>query len=140
MFYDVERVLEGPCPVAEKLYRFAVTVTRLICSDPVIRAQRTVIGVSERMPELGARFYERGGQRGNRILRRFLDEEVARGTLAIEDVALAAYQFSELAMAGIFRRRLFGHMADPPTEAELDRSARAAVAVFLSAYGIGQGA
>ncbi len=135
LFRDVEDELAGPGTLTEKLHRYAGRIARLLCSDVVVQAHRTVIGVSERMPEIGARFYERGGQRGNRILKTFLESEVARGSLAIDDIDLAAYQFTELSMAGLFRRRLFGHMPDAPDAAAIERSVTGAVNVFLRAYG-----
>lgn len=136
LFKELEAELDRPGDLADRLKRYGAVLARKLCSDPVIRAHRVMIGVTERMPELGARFYERGGTRGTKLLVGYLLTEVAAGHLDISDVPLAAAQFFELCMAGMFRRRLFGHMAEPPTEAEIDRTIRAAVEMFLCRYGV----
>lgn len=134
LFAGVESALEVPGPLATKLEAFARAIICVLCSDTVIRAHRIVIGVSERMPQLGLRFFERGATRTARLLKAFLLAEVARGALVIPDADLAAAQFVELATAGLFRRRLFGDMPAPPTEAEVARNAAATVAMFLAFY------
>jgi AcrR family transcriptional regulator len=135
IFSDTSMVFSGNDSVREKLTRFGKTIVRLICSEHVIRAQRTVIAISERMPEMAKRFYERGSEKGKVKLIAYLNAEVEAANLAIEDIELAAYQFTELCMAGIFRRRIFGHMPAPPTDAEIERSVTSAVQMFLCFYG-----
>ena len=134
LFCDMHLMLEGDEPALEKLHRYGKLITRLITSDPVIQAQRIVIGVSERMPELGANFYQRGPQRGKALLVDFLQKEVDKGVFQIDDIDLAAYQFAELCMAGIFRRRLFGQMQAEPSEEEIERSVSSAIRMFGAAY------
>ena len=134
LFAGIEAALEVPGSVADKLHAFAGAIIRVLCSDTVIRAHRIVIGVTERMPDLGLRFFERGALRTARLLAGFLRSEVDRGSLAIPDVDLAAAQFVELSTAGLFRRRLFGQMTTPPTEAEITRNARATTAMFMAFY------
>jgi AcrR family transcriptional regulator len=134
LFAGVESALDVPGTLADKLHALASAIIRVLCSDTVIRAHRIVIGVSERMPDLGLRFFERGAMRTARLLKAFLLAEADRGSLAIPDPDLAAAQFVELATAGLFRRRLFGQMATPPTDAEIKRNADATVAMFLAFY------
>ncbi|WP_127900602.1 TetR/AcrR family transcriptional regulator [Solirhodobacter olei] len=136
IFDALDAELKKDGTTAERLRRYAIRKTTELCSDPVIRAHRVIIGVTERMPEMGLRFYERGNTRGSKILQDFLGEEVAAGRLAIPDVQLAAAQFFELSMAGLFRRRLFGHLPKPPTEAEIARIVDAALEMFLCRYGV----
>lgn len=134
LFDNLPGLLGGDGSTAEKLRRYGAALTRLITSDPVMRAQRIVIAMAERKPELGARFYAQGPQRGKALLVQFLQDEVTAGRLAIEDAELAAFQFAEMCMAGIFRRRLFAHMSAPPTAEEIARSVEGAVTVFMRAY------
>ncbi len=136
LFAGVERQLEGDAPLEARLQGFAARLAEIICSPPVIRAQRTVIGMAERMPELGAQFYEGGAQRSQRMLARALDREVAAGRLAAPDTGLAAYQLVELATAGLWRQRLFGFMTEPPGPDAVRRTADAAVAMFLRSYSV----
>ena len=134
MFGDMHSALEGEGSAAAKMHRFGSIVARLITCDQVIQAQRIVIGVTERMPALGANFYERGPQKGRGLLMEFLRQEIARGTFVIDDVELAAYQFAELCLAGLFRRRIFGHMREEPDATEIERNVSGAVRVFFKAY------
>ncbi len=137
LFQALGAALDGPGDTAERMRAYATMLVERLCSDPVIRAHRVIIGVTERMPEMGRRFYERGSTRGSKLFAEFLAAEVAAGRLVISDVALAAYQFAELSMAGLFRRRLFGHMAAEPSPEEVRRNVDAAVEMFLCRYGAG---
>ncbi len=135
LFGDIVTLLEGPEPIDERLARYARRVVTLMCSDEVVRAVQVMIGTSAKMPELGAKFYEGGGQKGWRKLRDFLDGEVAAGRLSISDTGLAAHQFAVLATAGLWRRRLFAHLPVPPDAALVENTVAGAVRVFLAAYG-----
>jgi AcrR family transcriptional regulator len=67
IFKNMYDVLERTDNLRETLVRFGMVLSAKITSAKVILAQRTVIGASERIPELGARFYERGPKRGCRF-------------------------------------------------------------------------
>ena len=138
IFSDTTLAFSGSGSVGQKLSRCGKILVGLICSEPVISAQRTVIAISARMPDMAKRFYDRGPQKGKDNLAAYLKAEIEAGNLAIDDIELAAYQFVDLCMAGIFRRRIFGHMAEPPTEAEIERSVSSAVQMFLCRYGTGK--
>ncbi len=58
-----------------------------------------------------------------------------RGALSVADVTLAARQFIELSGGSFFKLRLFGDLADPPSQEEMHKSVSAAVHVFMCAYG-----
>lgn len=134
LFAGIEAALEVPGQTAEKLRALAEAIIRVLCSDTVIRAHRIVIGVSERMPDLGLRFFDRGATRTTRLLAGFLQTEADRGLLIVPDTAFAAAQFVELSIAGLFRRRLFGQMAEEPSASDIARNADATVAMFLKFY------
>ncbi len=135
LFRALEAELERPGTPREKLLGYARLLAGTLCSDRVMRAHRVVVAVTERMPELGQRFYERGAIRGTALIAGFLEREIAAGRMAIPDLQLAAVQFFELSMAGLFRKRLFAHMAEPPQEAEIERVVTSCVDMFLSYYG-----
>src|ERR1044072_4516929 len=65
IFNDLYQALERPGDVRDTLIRFGVALATKITSEKVTRAQRPVIGICERIPELGARFYERGPKQGH---------------------------------------------------------------------------
>ncbi len=130
-FADVEAMLDRDLPIEEKLDLFGKKLAEVICSDRVIRAQRIVAATVDRMPEVGVRFYEAAASRAHATLMRVLERET---TLTLPDTELAAHQMIELVTAGLWRKRLFARMPDPPSEAEIARVVDAAVMVFLAAY------
>ena len=101
----------------------------------MIRAQRMVLGVAERMPEIATRFFSGDSFSAHHILQDWLDDRVAAGELSIEDTDLASRQFLELSMASIYKRRLFGNLPKPVPQKEIDRVVDSAVALFMGFYG-----
>lgn len=134
LFADVATILTRDAPMAETLRRYGREIATIVCSDGVVRAQRIIIGIAERMPELGARFYLGGAMRAQTDLAGFLTRKVSDGGLTIPDVPLAAAQFIELATATLWKPRLFARIEETPTDAEIDRAVEGAVTVFLAAY------
>ena len=120
----------------ETLIRFGMALATKITSDKVTQAQRTVIGICERIPELGARFYERGPKSGHDKLMSYpARAPPARAQLAIDDLELAAYQFTDLCLAGYYRQCLFGYRTEAPSIDEIRKTVTSGVDVFLKAYG-----
>lgn len=130
-----QQKLEEGGTVPEALHRFGAYVTARLTSEEVIRAQRMVLGVAERMPEVAARFFTGDSFSAHHILKAWLDQRVTAGELKIEDVDLASRQFLELAMASIYKRRLFGNLAKPVPQPEIDRIVASGVSIFMKAYG-----
>lgn len=127
-------MLETARPLEEMLLDFGTEMLRRISHPQVIAAQRIVIGVAERMPEVGQEFFEGGAKRLVNALSEYLAQQTARGALKVTDSFLAAGQFIELTQATIFRPRLYAVMRDPPSEQEVRRVVSSAVDVFLAAY------
>lgn len=126
--------LSGPGDVAAKLTAYAVALVTVLTSDEMLRAQRIVVAVAERMPDLAQRFYDAGGRHVLGRLARWLSEATGAGVLAIPEPTRAAQQFTELAMAGVWRQRLFGVLREPPDEVAIAALAADAVRIFLAAY------
>lgn len=139
IFNDMYEALERGGDLREALIRFGLVLSKKITCDKVMRAQRTVIGVAERMPELGARFYERGPKRGHERVKAYLGAAMDKGLLDIPDLELASYQLGDLCLAGLFRQCIFGYRADAPSEDEIRRVVTSGVDVFLKAYAKGPG-
>jgi AcrR family transcriptional regulator len=136
MFEGLETLLEGDLSLRDKLIAFGTTLAQILCSDHVIRAQRIVAAIVDRMPEVGVRFYETGALRTHRALTALFEREIAAGHLAMPDARLAGFQFMELASAGLWRPRLFGRLREAPSAAEIDATVLSAVAMFLQSYGV----
>lgn len=130
-----QQQLEQGGTIPEALHRFGAYVTARLTSEEVIRAQRMVLGVAERMPEIAARFFTGDSFSAHHILQDWLDVHVAAGDLQIEDTDLASRQFLELAMASIYKRRLFGNLKQPVPQPEIDRVVASGVAMFMKIYG-----
>lgn len=120
--------------IDDALRRFGVLLTTRLTCDDVVKAQRMVLGVIDRIPEAAQIFYGNETMSGPTVLRDFLDDKVAAGEIAIADTNLAARQFVDLSMASLYKRRLFGNMPKPPTKAEISKVVDAAVAMFLTYY------
>ena len=118
----------------EALHRFCMSLATQMSSDEVVRAQRIVLGVAERMPEVAERFFGPEPFSGVLILQRYFDRKIAQGELVIADTDLAARQLIDLAMAGTFKRRLFGNMKQPMPADKLEKIVASAVAMFLKFY------
>lgn len=117
------------------LMNFGSGLIRLLTGPFAMSAHRIVLGVAERMPDLGREFYERGPMQGARNLASFLDQRVAKGELAIEDTALAAAQFVDLSQSTLMRPRLFNAERMPPGEDEIAYVVGEAVRTFMARYG-----
>lgn len=116
------------------LSRFGERLVRLLTGEFALSAHRIVLGVAERMPELGREFYERGPMVGAQRLAAFLSRRCAGGELAIEEPGLAAAQFVDLCQSTLMRPRLFNALRQPPSEAEVARVVDEAVRMFLARY------
>ncbi|MDJ0638977.1 MAG: TetR/AcrR family transcriptional regulator [Paracoccaceae bacterium] len=128
--------VEATDDVREALTTAAKRMTRFFMSDVGLQVHRIIVGESQRFPEIGREFYESGPARVHAILRSFLQKEVDRGNLNIEDVDLAADQFPELCKAGLHLKMVLG-LREPPTNEEIDRVIDGAVDMFLCKYSAG---
>ncbi|WP_158965024.1 TetR/AcrR family transcriptional regulator [Chachezhania sediminis] len=121
--------------VEELLTEYGIALGTLLTSEEVIRAQRIIIGVGERMPWLAKRFWEAGATHSMRALSDWLVREREAGTLAVEDPIQAGQVFIDLTVSGLWRRRLFGEEPNPPSPEEIERNTAEAVRIFMAAYG-----
>jgi AcrR family transcriptional regulator len=126
--------LEKPGTIAQQLHNFGSYVTARLTSPEVIRAQRMVLGIADRMPDVATRFFGSDAFSAHLILKDYLDRRVANGELRIDDTDLAARQFLELAMASVFKRRLFGNLPEPASPSQIDYVVDKAVEMFLHHY------
>lgn len=118
------------------LRTFGERLVRMVNCDLAVSAHRVVIGVSERMPDLGRAFYENGPAQGAKLIANYLDRMVAEGKLAIDDTHLAAVQFVDLCQATLMRPRLFNAIRTPPEDEEVRRVVGSAIEMFMARYGV----
>ncbi len=135
---EIIALLDTDKPMQTALAAFSTETMNIISQPFVVAAHRIVIGVAERMPEVGTEFFERGPKRVATALAKFLDFHVAEGRLDIADTYFAAMQFLELVQAGIVRPRLYGAIKEPATREEIDNNIASALSMFMAAYGTAQ--
>jgi len=121
--------------VADVLTRLGRRVVRLMLSEEVLCMHRIVVAESGRFPEIGEALYEAGPKRGKAPLINYLNRAIKDGRLKPADPERMAGHAIELALSGLYRRRLW-NVGPPPTEAEIDENVDAAIEVFMAAYGV----
>ena len=121
--HDVEAVLT----------RLGRGYVKFLCRPGAMSPLRTVISISERMPDIGRQFYETGPAYGIATLRAYLESQVAAGNLKIDDCEIAAAQFLDSCHATIFRPMLF-NAGDVPSEERTNYVVSVAVRTFMAAY------
>jgi AcrR family transcriptional regulator len=124
--------------VSAVLRRLGRDFVTFLSSPHVIRAKRSVMAISERMPEVAADFYRDGPTVCAFDLRHYLEAQVRAGVLSIPDCDLAANQFLDLAQTGIIKPLLYGTRSAPSAEA-IAKTVDSAVDMFLAAYGVKNG-
>ena len=100
---------------------------------------RVIIAEAPRFPELGRELYERGKRPYLDRLGVYLEREIAAGTLAIDDIPMAARQFLGMINDVVFWPRLL--IVDlTVSEGEARAVVDQAVETFLKRYGTDAGA
>jgi AcrR family transcriptional regulator len=121
--HDVEAVLT----------RLGRSFVKFLCRPGAMSPLRTVIAISDRMPEIGREFYETGPAEGVTKLCHYLESQVAAGILTIEDCEVAAAQFLDSCVATILKPLLF-NASEAPSDERIDHVVGIAVRTFLAAY------
>jgi len=135
MSTEIVSKLDGEVPIRDALEMAAFGLTKFLVSDFAQRIFRICIAERDRFPELGEAYYERGPANGHEQLVGFLQDSIAAGCLQIDDVEMAAYQFSELCKTRYFTMACFG-VRSAFSDDELREVAIAAADLFLSRYGV----
>jgi AcrR family transcriptional regulator len=101
------------------LTRLGQGFVKFLCHPGAMPPLRTIMSISERMPEIGRKFYESGPACGIERLRLYLAAQVDAGLLEIEDCEVAAAQFLDSCLATILRPLLF-NASGAPSEERID--------------------
>lgn len=121
-------------PPSEVLLFAAHRMMAFFLSDFGQAVFRTVVAETVRFPEIGREFWDNGPEHARSILMDYFREAIQRGELEIDDLKLAADQFSELCKADLWPRMIMG-IARDVSEADCARVAQGAVDMFLARYG-----
>jgi AcrR family transcriptional regulator len=117
----------------EVLTEFAVDRLHVIFSSRHRAALRVIIAERERFPDLAELYYERGPQRGHKLLETYLDTLKRNEALDIDDADEAAEFFVGMLMHRWYKELLL--LAAPtPSDEVLQRRAEHVVGRFLEAF------
>ena len=119
--------------IESALTRLGTEYVKFLVQPERVSPVRTVIGITERMPEIGRQFYETGPACGIAQLAAYLRAQVDAGLLAIDDCEIAAAQFMDACQSTLFKPILFSFGPPPPPE-RIAYVVGIAVRVFLAAY------
>jgi len=119
--------------VEDVLHEAAHLLVRFFLSDFGKQVFRICVAEADRFPELGKSFYASGPQLARDRLSAVLRPFVEKGDLIIEDLDLAAAQFSELCKTDLFLRALCG-VETEFDDARIARVANGAMEMFLARY------
>jgi AcrR family transcriptional regulator len=120
--------------IATTLRDYGKTYIAMVCRPGGGSAIRTVMGIAERMPEVGRRYYACALEQNINRLAAYLERYVKTGELAIDDCQLAAAQFLLMCQASLFLPWIF-QAAPLPSEKRIAEVIDSAVRMFLAAYG-----
>lgn len=120
--------------IRKYLTELARRFVRMLLSDEVITIHRIVVAEATRFPEIGEALYEAGPKRGKQRMVAYLKQAIADGRLKPCDPERAAEQAMEMALGGMYRRRLW-NVGPAPTEEEMESAIASAIDVFMAAYG-----
>lgn len=125
---------EADPDVRAVLYRLGLSFVAMMTRPEQLAFVRMVVGVADKFPSVGQRFFAAGPMHGNRRLAAYLAKQVAAGRLAIADTERAAEQFLNLCHGRCAKALLFA-AGGPPTAEEVEAMVSSAVEVFFAAYG-----
>ena len=126
-------ILSPELPPRDALTTFGDIFLERILGDEIAALRRTLWTEWRRIPELVKMFYDLGPSRGNVVLAKYLECQVAKGRLAPLDAPLAARQFTDLVAAEMVTRAAYG-IFPKPTKNEKKKKVRDSVELFLRAY------
>jgi TetR/AcrR family transcriptional repressor of mexJK operon len=127
--FPIEAVAHGD--LAERLRIIGEDFLAFILRPEMLQFERRIAGETEQDQTIGLAFLEAGPWRVKQSFAAFLEQEIAAGTLAIPDPALASEQFFSLCKGMGDLERRFGVEITPEA---CDRRIRGAVEMFLAAY------
>jgi AcrR family transcriptional regulator len=119
--------------VTTTLREYGRTYIGMVCRPGGGSAIRTVMGIAERMPEVGRRYYARALEQNINRLAAYLAQHVRTGELAVDDCELAASQFLLMCQASLFLPWIF-QAAPTPSPERIAEVVDSAVRMFLAAY------
>lgn len=127
------QMIDETRPAREVLTVAASQIVPFLLSDFSQRCFRICMAERDRFPELGRAFYQSGPAMGRARLAEYLAKAVESDELVIQDIELAAEQFTELCKARLWVRAAFG-IQTQFSDDEIATVVDEAVKTFLARY------
>jgi AcrR family transcriptional regulator len=134
MFNSVQSILDETQPLETVLYNFGIMFANHMTSANTVHGMRMVLGVLDVMPAVAQRFLNCGPTRGAHVLKDYIANRAANGELKLDDPLLAARQFADLCLVGLFKPALFGEITGPLPEEEVRYVVNSAIRMFMKNY------
>lgn len=131
---EVDNEVTGDGDIAAGLEHILLALGSLTLSAEVIAVSRLVIGESDRFPEIAKTFYVNAVIPVNQMIERWLQRQVDKGRLAIDDVHQASGILRGMMMMEPQRAVMLGQ-AEPLGAAEIAERARVCAGLFLRGCG-----
>lgn len=119
--------------VRAQLEHYSRSFLKLLLDPNSMALNRLVVGESVRFPEIGKAFYELGPRVVMTRMAAVFEHLMDQGVLRRADPLVAAQQFKDLAISGVYQPRLWNAI-EPPDETAIERQVANAVDTFLRAY------
>lgn len=132
---QVMGLISTDIPAADALRMAGARIMEFLTSPLGVTVLTMCAAESRRFPELGQQFYQSGPGLVREKLMVYLQNAVNAGLLQIDDMQLAADQFSELCKTRIFARILTGVQTEY-SDAERAQILDGAVDMFMARYGV----
>lgn len=132
-----ERILamiDESLPARDVLTIAATQLTGFLVSEFAQQVFRICVAERDRFPELGRAFYSAGPENGKKQLCEYFEKAVEAGELVIDDIPMAAEQFSELCKTRLWTLAALG-IQTSFTQEEIDEVALHTVDTFMARYG-----
>ena len=120
-------------PIRDLLMVAATRVMTFLLSDFAQAMFRICVSERDRFPDIARAFYQCGPEMGRKRLEEVLSLAISRGELKIDNLTLAAEQFSDLAKSRLWLRRVLGVQTEF-SEDEINEVVAEAVETFLARY------
>lgn len=134
---QAESDIDPDMPVDAMLQLVGERIAAFVMSDFGQNVCRMMIAEGARFPDLARDFYRVGPGLVHDRLAFHLHDLVRKDMLRIDDIDLAAQQFIQLCKAPILEKLMF-RMDHQVNAADVARSVRGAVAMFMARYGVAQ--
>lgn len=127
-------VFDQPGSASQVLFTFGLHIATLFITSDLQVLHQMVIAEARTFPGLARIFFEKGPDRGQKLLQQYLSRQVEFGTLSIENIERASEQLMGAILGPIVFRSTLSQPSPLRTPRDLEEWVRQAVDVFMAAY------